>query len=69
MKLVDAERIVLDRPANSNLGYGIVERIIDGVSGRNYEEFMRREIVLALGLEQRRCRAPRRPRRRPATTC
>ena len=35
----------------SNLGYGILERIIERVSGRSYEDVLRRGIFVPLGLQ------------------
>ena len=35
----------------SNLGYGILDYIISRVSGKSYDEFMRREVFLPLGLQ------------------
>jgi len=35
----------------SNLGYGLVQRIIERTSGRSYEDFMRTEVFLPLGME------------------
>ncbi len=34
----------------SNLGYGVLEHIIERVSGLSYDEFLRREVFLPLGL-------------------
>ena len=34
----------------SNLGYGILERIVERVSGASFEEYMRREVFEPLGL-------------------
>lgn len=34
----------------SNLGYGVLDHVIERVSGRSYAEFMRREVFLPLGM-------------------
>jgi CubicO group peptidase (beta-lactamase class C family) len=38
------------RHVYSNLGYGVLEHIISRISGRSYDEFMRREVFLPLAL-------------------
>jgi CubicO group peptidase (beta-lactamase class C family) len=35
----------------SNLGYGLVQRIIEKASGRRYEDYMRTEVFVPLGME------------------
>lgn len=39
-----------ERYEYSNLGYGVLDYVIERVSGQSYAEFMRREVFLPLGL-------------------
>ena len=38
--------------AYSNLGYGVLERIIERVSGRSYKDFVEREVFAPLGMDR-----------------
>lgn len=39
-----------ERPLYSNLGYGILDHVIERVSGKPYADFMREEVFLPLGM-------------------
>lgn len=54
--------VVLDAPGEryrySNIGYGILGQLIEQVSGRRYEDFMRLEVFLPLGMTRSAMNVP-----------